>query len=102
LSFFQENRTGELLSRLTNDVSRVQSAVTSNIITIAQNVLTLLLGLFIVIAGPDTLLAQAGQFNVQLPASHSGINLGIVLILVAVALIPIAFLPVIMEPISAS
>jgi subfamily B ATP-binding cassette protein MsbA len=96
LSFFQENRTGELLSRLTNDVSRVQSAVTSNIITIAQNVITLLLGLFIVIAGPDTLLAQAGQFNVQLPASHSGINLGIVLLLVAVALIPIAFLPIIM------
>ena len=93
LSFFQDNRTGELLSRLTNDVTRVQAAVTTNIISIVQNVITLLLGLAIVITGPDTLLAKANQFNIHLPLSHSGINLGVVLILVAVALIPIAFLP---------
>jgi subfamily B ATP-binding cassette protein MsbA len=93
LSFFQDNRTGELLSRLTNDVTRVQAAVTTNIISIVQNVITLLLGLAIVITGPDTLLAKANQFNIHLPVSHSGINLGFVLILVAVALIPIAFLP---------
>jgi ATP-binding cassette, subfamily B, bacterial MsbA len=93
LSFFQDNQTGELLSRLTNDVTRVQAAVTTNIIRIVQNVITLLLGLAIVITGPDTLLAKANQFNIHLPISHSGINLGVVLILVAVALIPIVFLP---------
>src|SRR5258708_3518752 len=97
LSFFQDNRTGELLSRLTNDVTRVQAAVTTNIISILQNVITLLLGLAIVITGPDTLLAKANQFNMHLPLSHSGINLGVVLILVAVALIPIAFLPLFMR-----
>lgn len=95
LSFFQDNRTGELLSRLTNDVTRVQAAVTTNIISIVQNVITLLLGLAIVITGPDTLLAKANQFNLHLPISHSGVNLGVVLILVAVALIPIAFLPMV-------
>jgi subfamily B ATP-binding cassette protein MsbA len=93
LRFFQDNRTGELLSRLTNDVTRVQAAVTTNIISMAQNLLTLLLGLAIVIVGPDTLLAKANQFNLHLPVFQSGINLGIVLLLVAVALIPIAFLP---------
>jgi subfamily B ATP-binding cassette protein MsbA len=93
LSFFQDNRTGELLSRLTNDVTRVQAAVTTNLITMVQNVLTLLLGLAIVISGPEMWLAKANQFNLHLPLSRSGINLGIVLVLVAVALIPIAFLP---------
>jgi subfamily B ATP-binding cassette protein MsbA len=39
LSFFQDNRTGELLSRLTNDVTRVQAAVTTNLITMVQNVM---------------------------------------------------------------
>ncbi|HEX7736331.1 MAG TPA: ABC transporter ATP-binding protein, partial [Ktedonobacteraceae bacterium] len=97
LNFFQENRTGELLSRLTNDVTRVQAAVTSNIISIVQNVITLLLGLAIVITGPDTLLARINQFNLHLPVSHSGINLGVVLLLVAVALIPLAFLPMFMR-----
>src|SRR5262249_35753922 len=58
LRFFQDNRTGELLSRLTNDVTRVQAAVTTNIISMTQNLLTLLLGLVIVITGPDTLLAK--------------------------------------------
>ena len=93
LRFFQENQTGDLLSRLTNDVTRVQAAVTTNLISMVQNVLTLLFGLAIVITGPETLLARANLFNLHLPLSHSGINLGIVLVLVAVALIPIAFLP---------
>lgn len=93
LSFFQDNRTGELLSRLTNDVTRVQAAVTTNIISIVQNIITLLLGLAIVITGPATWLSRANQFNIHLPVSHSSINLGVVLILVAVALIPVAFLP---------
>ncbi|HEY0752775.1 MAG TPA: ABC transporter ATP-binding protein [Ktedonobacteraceae bacterium] len=97
LSFFQDNRTGELLSRLTNDVTRVQAAVTTNIIMMAQNIITLLLGLAIVIIGPGTWLARLNQFNLHLPVSQSGINLGIVLLLVAVALIPIAFLPMLMR-----
>lgn len=95
LGFFQDNRTGELLSRLTNDVTRVQAAVTTNIISMVQNILTLLLGLAIVVVGPETLLAKANQFNLHLPLSQSGINLGIVLVLVSIALIPIAFLPLV-------
>ncbi len=62
--------------------------------SMAQNTITLLLDLALVIAGPDTFWARANQFNLHLPVSQSGINLGIVLLLVAVALIPIAFLPI--------
>lgn len=94
LRFFQENQSGELLSRLTNHVTRVQAAVTTTMINIAQNLLTLLLGLTLVVVGPDTLLARANQFNLHLPVSTSGINLGLVLLLVAGALLPIACLPI--------
>ncbi len=93
LSFFQNNSTGELLSRLTNDVTLVRTAATSNIITMVQNLMTLLLGLGIIIAGPETLLAKASQFNIHVPVSHTSGNFAIVLLLVASVLIPVAFLP---------
>lgn len=94
LSFYQENRTGELLSRLTNDVVIVRDALTNNVITLLQNLTTLLLGLVVIIVGPDTLLAQATQSNLHLPASHSTLNFGVTLLFIALALAPIAILPV--------
>ncbi|NWJ45973.1 MAG: ABC transporter ATP-binding protein [Chloroflexi bacterium] len=42
LGFFNERRTGELMSRLTNDVTMVQNAVTTNLISAAQSLLTLI------------------------------------------------------------
>lgn len=42
LGFFNERRTGELMGRLTNDVTMVQNAVTTNLISAAQSLLTLI------------------------------------------------------------
>ena len=70
LSFFQDNRTGELLSRLTNDVSLIRDAVTIDLISLIQNLITLLLGIVVVILGPDTILSKANTF-INLPVSHA-------------------------------
>lgn len=95
LGFFQKNRTGELLSRLTNDVTLVRGAITGNIIELVQNVITLIVGFAIVITGPDTLLARLNQFNVQVPTSHTHIDFGPVLLNTAIILVPILVLPLI-------
>ncbi len=49
MGFFNEHRTGELMSRLTNDVTLVQGAVTSNIISMSQAIFTLVGGLALII-----------------------------------------------------
>jgi subfamily B ATP-binding cassette protein MsbA len=49
LGFFNERRTGDLISRLTNDVSQVQSAVTSNLISLASSLVTLVGGVVIIV-----------------------------------------------------
>jgi len=49
LGFFNERRTGELMSRLTNDVGQVQNAVTGNLITLLQSLVTLVGGLILII-----------------------------------------------------
>ena len=49
LSFFNERRTGELVSRLTNDVSTVRSLVTSDISTALSQVLTFIGALVLII-----------------------------------------------------
>src|SRR5689334_15763201 len=64
LSFFQDNHTGDLLSRMTNDVTLVRSAVTQNLMSLVQSLFTLLIGLFMIILGPDAVLSQARQFNI--------------------------------------
>jgi subfamily B ATP-binding cassette protein MsbA len=94
LSFFQENRTGELLSRLTNDVTLIRGAVTGNIIGLVQNLITLTVGLIIVIAGPDTIFARFSQFNIHVPTSHTPVSFGPTLLIVALLLIPILILPI--------
>jgi subfamily B ATP-binding cassette protein MsbA len=49
LSFFNEHRTGELVSRLTNDVSTVRALVTSDISTAIGQVLTFIGALILII-----------------------------------------------------
>jgi ATP-binding cassette, subfamily B, bacterial MsbA len=93
LSFFQDNRTGELLSRLTNDVTLVREAVTINLITLVRSVITLLLGLVVIIGGPNTLLVAANQFNLHVPLSRSNVSFGPTLLITALILFPVAFLP---------
>jgi ATP-binding cassette, subfamily B, bacterial MsbA len=49
LSFYNERRTGELVSRLTNDVSTVRNVVTSDISTALSQVLTFIGALILII-----------------------------------------------------
>ncbi|MBN9388823.1 MAG: ABC transporter ATP-binding protein [Chloroflexi bacterium] len=49
LGFFNERRTGDLISRLTNDVSQVQTAVTSNLISMVSSLVTLVGGVVIIV-----------------------------------------------------
>lgn len=49
VNFFNEHRTGELMSRFTNDVTTVQSAVTNNLISFFQNIVTLSGAIFIIV-----------------------------------------------------
>ena len=44
LSFFADRRTGEIVSRLTNDVTTLQTAVTDNLINLLRQTLTLIGG----------------------------------------------------------
>ena len=50
LRFFTETRTGELMSRLNNDVVGAQSAVTSTLMSIASNLISLVITLSIMLA----------------------------------------------------
>lgn len=50
LRFFTETRTGELMSRLNNDVVGAQSAVTSTLMSITSNVISLVITLSIMLA----------------------------------------------------
>src|SRR6266487_1137866 len=93
LSFFQDNRTGELLSRLTNDVGQVRAAVTNNLISLVQNIITLLLGVGVIVRGPNTILAAANRFNIHIPLANSNISFGPTLLITALILFPVVFLP---------
>ena len=93
LSFFQDNRTGELLSRLTNDVGQVRAAVTNNLISLVQNIITLLLGVVVIVGGPNTILAAANRFNIHIPLANSNISFGPTLLITALILFPVVFLP---------
>ena len=48
--FFDGNRVGELMSRLTNDVSAIQQSITSNLLTFVQQVVFLVGALVLVLA----------------------------------------------------
>jgi subfamily B ATP-binding cassette protein MsbA len=47
-SFYSERRTGELMSRVTNDVNAVQNAVSNNLLSLLQQLVTLFGSLIIV------------------------------------------------------
>lgn len=49
MGFFNDRRTGELMSRFTNDVTVVQNAVTSNLITLVQSLVTLTGAILIIV-----------------------------------------------------
>lgn len=49
LGFFNEQKTGDLISRLTNDVSTIQGAVTVSLVGVAQSLITLLGGIVVII-----------------------------------------------------
>jgi subfamily B ATP-binding cassette protein MsbA len=46
LRFFADRRTGEIVSRVTNDVTALQAAITENLVTLLQQSLTLVGGVF--------------------------------------------------------
>ncbi len=71
LGFFQDNHTGDLLSRLTNDVMLIRDAVTNTLMTFVSSIFTLLFGLIIIIAGPGAVLSQFNQFHINIPTAHS-------------------------------
>ncbi|HEX2915612.1 MAG TPA: ABC transporter ATP-binding protein [Chloroflexia bacterium] len=48
LGYFNEQRSGDIMSRLTNDVTQVQNAVTTNLVSSAGSVVTLLGGILII------------------------------------------------------
>lgn len=92
LSFFQDNHTGDLLSRLTNDVTLIRSAVTQNLISLVQSLFTLLAGIFIIILGPDTVLGQFQQLNIKIPDQHHASIINPTTIWIAL-LVPLFMLP---------
>ncbi len=71
----------------------VRGTITGDVISLAQNVVTLLIGVVIVIAGPDTLLSQASQLNVHLPTTHATASFGPTILVIALILVPIFILP---------
>jgi subfamily B ATP-binding cassette protein MsbA len=93
LHFFLQHRTGEILNNLTSDVTRIQDTITTHLLNIVQNVLILLLGLVLVITGPDLLLASINRQILHLPLASHEVNFGMALLLVALALAPAIFLP---------
>jgi subfamily B ATP-binding cassette protein MsbA len=70
LGFFLDHHTGDLLSRLTNDVMLIRNAVTSTLMSFVSSTFTVLIGLVVIIAGPGAVLSQFNQFHLNLPVSH--------------------------------
>jgi ATP-binding cassette, subfamily B, bacterial MsbA len=74
LSFFNNRRVGEIMSRVTNDVTRVQSGLTTNVLSLVQQVVTIV-GAVVIIALLDwrlTLLIVALVPLVMLSATLFG------------------------------
>lgn len=95
LHFFHNQHTGDLLSRLTNDVTLVRNAVTMELIRFIQNGITLILGATIIILGPDAILGQAQQFNIALPTMQRSSIINPTTIWIAL-IIPLLILPYIL------
>ncbi|TMD66560.1 MAG: ABC transporter ATP-binding protein [Chloroflexi bacterium] len=94
LSFFQDNHTGDLLSRLTNDVMLIRNAVTDTLMGFISSIFTVLIGVIVIVAGPTTVLSQFNQFHIQIPASHmhSILNPATLWVILLVVLFTLPFL----------
>ncbi|NWF67164.1 MAG: ABC transporter ATP-binding protein, partial [Campylobacterales bacterium] len=55
IDFFNKNRSGELISRVTNDINRIQNAVSSDLALIIREFLTIVALVFVVIYQSPTL-----------------------------------------------
>lgn len=71
LGFFQDNHTGDLMSRLTNDVMLIRDAATTTLMSFVSNLFTLLLGVTLIIAGPAAVLNHFNQLNLHIPISQT-------------------------------
>jgi subfamily B ATP-binding cassette protein MsbA len=87
LRFFHEHHSGELISRLTNDVSTIRTAITSNITGMLRNLITVLFGVALLLIGPDLILTQVRRFNLTIPTTDTS-NLLPVLGMVALFFVP--------------
>ncbi|QBD81969.1 ABC transporter ATP-binding protein [Ktedonosporobacter rubrisoli] len=70
LSFFQDHPTGDLLSRLTNDVMLVREAATTTLMNFVSSLFLLLIGITVILAGPESLLGRLSQLHLTLPKAH--------------------------------
>jgi subfamily B ATP-binding cassette protein MsbA len=50
LGYFNEHRTGDIMSRLTNDVTTIQGAVTTNLVSLVGSIFTLIGGVTVIVA----------------------------------------------------
>ncbi|MGQ9814211.1 MAG: ABC transporter transmembrane domain-containing protein, partial [Candidatus Roseilinea sp.] len=73
LRFFTQSKTGELMSRFTNDVVGAQNAVTGTLVSVVTNVITLIstLGVMLSIEWRLTLAALIVLPGLYLPARHA-------------------------------
>lgn len=92
LSFFQDNHTGDLLSRLTNDVMLIRDAVTNTLMGFISSIFTVLIGVIVIVAGPTTVLSQFNPLHIQIPASHSILNPATLWVILLVVLFTLPFL----------
>ena len=94
LSFFQDNHTGDLLSRLTNDVMLIRDAATNTLMGFVSSIFTVLIGIIVIVAGPTTVLSQFNQLQIHIPASqgHSILNPATLWVILLVVLFTLPFL----------
>ena len=92
LSFFQDNHTGDLLSRLTNDVMLVRDAVTNTLMGFVSSIFTVLIGIIVIVAGPTTVLGQFNQFHIPASHTHSILNPATLWVILLVMLFTLPFL----------
>src|SRR5256885_4907078 len=92
LSFFQDNHTGDLLSRLTNDVMLVRDAVTNTLMGFVSSIFTVLIGIIVIVAGPTTVLGQFNQFHIPVSHTHSILNPATLWVILLVMLFTLPFL----------
>jgi len=72
LTFFNSRRTGEMMSRVTTDVVVAQTGLTNNILTLVQQVVTLVGSVVIIVLSDLSMALQAGQMVALVGPSGAG------------------------------